>query len=135
LWTAPYLALKYAELIRNELVALDPANADFYNDNYEKLKMRIEDLDLRIAEAIETISPENRKLLTYHDSFPFFGSRYSMEIIGAVQSSDFSEPSAREVANLIEQVRETGVPAVFGSEVFPQPSNGANCQGGRRAVC
>jgi ABC-type Zn uptake system ZnuABC Zn-binding protein ZnuA len=121
LWTAPHLALKYAELIRDELVALDPANADYYNDNYEKLKVRIEDLDRRIAEAIETIPPENRKLLTYHDSFPFFGSRYGMEIIGAVQPSGFSEPSAREVANLIDQVRETGVPAVFGSEVFPSP--------------
>ena len=83
---------------------------DYYNDNYEKLKVRIEDLDRRIAEAIETIPPENRKLLTYHDSFPFFGSRYGMEIIGAVQPSGFSEPSAREVANLIDQVRETGCP-------------------------
>jgi ABC-type Zn uptake system ZnuABC Zn-binding protein ZnuA len=78
LWTAPHLALKYVEFIRDELVALDPANADYYNDNYEKLKMRIEDLDRRIAEAIETIPPENRKLLTYHDSFSFFGSRYGM---------------------------------------------------------
>jgi ABC-type Zn uptake system ZnuABC Zn-binding protein ZnuA len=121
LWTAPHLALKYAELIRDELVALDPANANYYNDNYEKLKTRLEDLDQRIARAIETIPPENRKLLTYHDSFPFFGSRYGLEIIGAVQPSDFSEPSAREVADLINQVRETGVPAVFGSEVFPSP--------------
>jgi ABC-type Zn uptake system ZnuABC Zn-binding protein ZnuA len=121
LWTAPHLALKYAELIRDELVALDPASADYYNDNYEKLKVRIEDLDRRIAESIETIPPENRKLLTYHDSFPFFGSRYGMEIIGAVQPSDFTEPSAREVADLIDQVKEAGVPAIFGSEVFPSP--------------
>jgi ABC-type Zn uptake system ZnuABC Zn-binding protein ZnuA len=121
LWTAPHLALKYAELLRDELVALDPANADYYNDNYEKLKARIEDLDRRIAKSIETIPSENRKLLTYHDSFPFFGSRYGLEIIGAVQPSDFSEPSAREVADLIDQVRDTGVPAVFGSEVFPSP--------------
>jgi ABC-type Zn uptake system ZnuABC Zn-binding protein ZnuA len=121
LWTAPHLALKYAELIRDELGVLDPANADYYNENFEKLKVRIEDLDRRISEAVQTIPPENRKLLTYHDSFPFFGSRYGMEIIGAVQPSDFTEPSAREVADLINQVRDQRVPAIFGSEVFPSP--------------
>ena len=42
-------------------------------------------------------------------------------MIGAIQPSDFDEPSAREVAELITQVRATGVPAVFGSEVFPSP--------------
>ena len=121
LWTAPHLALRYAELIKDELIALDPTNADYYSANYGKLRERIEELDRRIMEAVETIPPQNRKLLTYHDSFPFFGPRYGLEIIGAVQPSDFTEPSAREVARLIDQVREAGVPAIFGSEVFPSP--------------
>lgn len=121
LWTDPILALEYANLIRGELSALDPDNAAYYAANYEKLEARIVDLDRRIADVIETIPPENRKLLTYHDSFPFFAERYGMEIIGAVQPSDFTEPSAREVANLIDQIRAAKVPAVFGSEVFPSP--------------
>ncbi len=121
LWTAPNLALKYAELIRDELVNLDPKNADYYNENFAKLEIRIHDLDRRIAESVETIPPQHRKLLTYHDSFPFFGARYGMEIIGAVQPSNFTEPSAREMARLIDQVRDAQVPAIFGSEVFPSP--------------
>lgn len=121
LWTSPVLAIEYADLIRDELVKLDADNADYYNDNFEKLKVRLEDLDSRIFDAVDTIPPGNRKLLTYHDSFPFFGSRYGFEIVGAVQPSDFTEPSARDVAGLIDQVRETGVPAIFGSEVFPSP--------------
>ena len=121
LWTAPHLALKYAEFIRDELVALDPANADYYRGNFDKLSAKINDLDQRIYQAVETIPPENRKLLTYHDSFPYFGPRYGFEIIGAIQPSDFTEPSAREVASLIDQVRENNVPAIFGSEVFPSP--------------
>ena len=121
LWTSPDLAIKYADLVRAELAALDPDNADYYAENFAKLEERLNDLDERIAAAANTIPPENRKLLTYHDSFPFFSTRYGFEIIGAVQPSDFSEPSAREVATLIDQVRETGVPAVFGSEVFPSP--------------
>ena len=121
LWTSPVLAIKYAELIRDELASLDADNADYYNGNYEKLKERLEDLDRRISDAVGTIPPESRRLLTYHDSFPFFGSRYGLEIVGAVQPSDFTEPSARDVAELIDLVRETGVPAIFGSEVFPSP--------------
>ena len=119
LWTSPILALKYAELIRDQLTALDGANAEYYSENYSKLEERLQDLDQRIAEAIDTVPPENRRLLTYHDSFPYFAQRYGLEIIGAVQPSDFSQPSAREVARLIGQVRDTGVPAIFGSEVFP----------------
>lgn len=121
LWTAPHLAVKYAELIKAELIEMDSANASYYEENFGKLRDSIEDLDQRISAAVQTIPPENRKLLTYHDSFPYFGPRYGFEIIGAVQPSDFSEPSTREVARLIDQVRETQVPAIFGSEVFPSP--------------
>ena len=121
LWTSPILALKYAEIIKVELSALDPANAEYYRKNFANFESRISDLDSRIKTSIETIPIENRKLLTYHDSFPFFGPRYGLHIIGAVQPSDFKEPSAREVANLIDQVRESKVPAIFGSEVFPSP--------------
>ena len=121
LWTSPDLAIKYADLVRAELSALDPDNADYYSENFSKLEERLNDLDGRIATAVDTIPPENRKLLTYHDSFPFFSTRYGFDVIGAAQPSDFSEPSAREVATLIDQVRETGVPAIFGSEVFPSP--------------
>ncbi len=121
LWTSPVLALKYAELVREQLVFLDPPNAAYYDENFRTLKERLEDLDRRIEISVGTVPPENRKLLTYHDSFPMFAKRYGLEVIGAVQPSDFAEPSAREVARLIDQVKETGVPAIFGSEVFPSP--------------
>ena len=121
LWTSPPLALKYAELIRDALIELDPENETYYERNFSKLSERIVDLDGRIAAAVETVPQENRKLLTYHDSFPFFADRYGFRIIGAVQPSDFKDPSAREVANLIDQVRDSNVPAIFGSEVFPSP--------------
>lgn len=119
LWPDPMLALRYAELIRDQLVSLDPENAEYYEGNLAAFRQRIEDLDRRIREAVATIPPQNRKLLTYHDSWAYFADRYGMQVIGAVQPADFSEPSAREVAALIDQIRAEGVPAVFGSEVFP----------------
>ena len=62
---------------------------------------------------------EERQLLTYHDAYAYFAEEYDWTVLGAIQPSSFEEPTAQEVASLIEQVRETGVPAIFGSEVFP----------------
>ena len=119
LWTDPILGLRYAELVRDELAALDPRNEAYYHANYDSFEARIDELDRGIVAAVETVPPANRLLLTYHDSWAYFAARYGMKVVGAVQPSDFSEPSAREVAGLIDQVRDLKVPAVFGSEVFP----------------
>jgi ABC-type Zn uptake system ZnuABC Zn-binding protein ZnuA len=121
LWPNPIYALRYAEIARDKLVARDPANADYYEQNYEKFKARIKALDRAIKDTINSIPPQNRKLLTYHDSFAYFAPRYGMTVIGAIQPADFSEPSAREVADLITQLKQEKVPAIFGSEVFPSP--------------
>ena len=45
----------------------------------------------------------------------------AMSVIGAIQPSDFAEPSAQEVAALIDQIKQEHDPAIFGSEVFPSP--------------
>jgi ABC-type Zn uptake system ZnuABC Zn-binding protein ZnuA len=60
-------------------------------------------------------------LLTYHDAYAYFAVHYGWRIIGAVQVSSFDDPTPREVAALIDQVRRERVPAIFGSEVFPSP--------------
>ncbi|MBX3001133.1 MAG: zinc ABC transporter substrate-binding protein [Caldilineaceae bacterium] len=121
LWMNPLYALRYAELTRDALSELDPANAADYVANYGAFSMRIQALDKAIQETISTIPEENRRLLTYHDSFAYFAPRYGMTVIGAIQPADFSEPSARDVADLITQLRDQQIPAIFGSEVFPSP--------------
>ncbi len=121
LWMNPLNALRYAEITRDTLVKRDAANADYYRKNYDMFKARIAALDQTIKDAIGSIPEANRKLLTYHDSFAYFAPRYGMTVIGAIQPSDFAEPSAKEVADLIKQVKDEKVPAIFGSEVFPSP--------------
>lgn len=121
LWLNPMHALRYAEIVRDTLSRRDPANTDYYFQNYERFKARIEALDQAIQAAVDTIPPDNRKLVTYHDSFAYFAPRYDMAVIAAIQPSDFSEPSPREVADIIQQLRRVGVPAIFGSVVFPSP--------------
>ncbi len=121
LWMNPLYALRYGEIARDVLVRRDPDNAAYYKKNYEAFKVRIDALDAAIKEAIATIPAGNRKLLTYHDSFAYFATRYGMTVIGAIQPADFAEPSARELVKIIRQLKDEHVPAIFGSEVFPSP--------------
>src|SRR5215472_4389282 len=119
LWLNVSYARHYAELIAMQLASQDPENADYYAANLATLTARMDQLDQAIFAAVAALPESNRKLLTYHDSWAYFGQRYGMQVIGAIQPSDFSEPSPREVAALIDQVRAEGVPAIFGSEVYP----------------
>ena len=121
LWLNPEHAMHYAALIRDELVRLDPANKSTYEANAATFLKKLAMLDQAIRDSVKTIPEKNRRLLTYHDSWPYFARRYGFQIIGAIQPSDFSDPSPREVKRLIDQIRKEKVPAVFGSEVFPSP--------------
>ncbi|MCP4359294.1 MAG: zinc ABC transporter substrate-binding protein [Chloroflexi bacterium] len=121
LWTNPIYALRYAEIVRDKLIERDPDNADSYRQNFNTFAGKIGALDEAIKATAASIPAQNRKLLTYHDSFAYFAPRYGFSVIGAVQPADFSEPSAQEVAGLIEQLRAEEVPAIFGSEVFSSP--------------
>ncbi len=121
LWTDPSLALNYAAIIRDTMIELDPDNADAYTTNYDALTECVDGLDAAMREAFATIPEENKQLLTYHDAYAYFADNYGFEVIGAIQPADFGDPSPQEVADLIDQVNETGVPAIFGSEVFPSP--------------
>jgi ABC-type Zn uptake system ZnuABC Zn-binding protein ZnuA len=121
LWLNPEYAMSYAAITRDALIQLDPANKSTYEQNTAVFLKKLEALDQAIQEAVNTIPPTNRRLLTYHDSWPYFARRYGFQVIGAAQPSDFSDPSPREVARLIEQIKKEKIPAVFGSEVFPSP--------------
>jgi ABC-type Zn uptake system ZnuABC Zn-binding protein ZnuA len=118
LWTNPPYAKRYAEIIADILSAKDPENAAYFAENLKRYSAALDAHDAAIAAAVETVPEKNRKLLTYHDSWAYFAPHYGLVVIGAAQPSDFSEPSPREVAALIDQIRTEGVPAVFGSEVF-----------------
>jgi len=121
LWMDVVYAMKYTELVRDELSAVDPANTATYKKNADAYLATLRALDSAVQDAVDTVPPANRLLLTYHDSFAYFANQYGMKVIGAIQPADFAEPSAQEVAALIDQIRTEHVPAIFGSEVFPSP--------------
>ncbi len=121
LWLNVAHAMTYARLIRDQLSTLDSANAARYHRNAAAYQLRLQRLDRCITTAIDSIPSVHRILLTYHDSWPYFATRYGMRVLGAIQPANFAEPSAREVARIIRQIRQANVPAIFGSAVFPSP--------------
>lgn len=121
LWTNPVMVLSYVTLIRDVLVQADPLNTAKYDDNYVKISKVIMDIDEAMKTASATILATDRKLLTYHDAYAYFAVRYEFEVLGAIQPQSFEEPSPKDIADLIEQVKAQKVKAIFGSEVFPSP--------------
>jgi ABC-type Zn uptake system ZnuABC Zn-binding protein ZnuA len=121
LWTDPKYALKYAAIIRDTLSERDPDNADYFAANFDRFEAKVREFDKAMRASFATIPRAKRKLLTYHDAYAYFARDYGWDVIGAIQVSDFEDPTAKEVAALIDQVRAAKVPAIFGSEVFPSP--------------
>lgn len=119
LWTDPTLARRYAEIVKDDMSERDPSNASYYATNYESFARLIAEFDKAMRTSFATIP--KRELLTYHDAYAYFAKTYGWKVIGAIQVSDFEDPTPKEVAALIEQVRKAGVRAIFGSEVFPSP--------------
>ena len=115
----PNFAIRYAKVIFVSLSSHDPDNREYYEDNLNEFTARLIALDEAIRATTATIPESNRRLLTYHDSFGYFALRYGYTVIGAIQPNDTSEPSAQEVAALIEQLLAEEVPAIFGSILFP----------------
>ena len=121
LWTDPKYADRYAQIVRDTLVERDEHNAASYRANYELFSKATAALDAAMRKAFATIPDGRRKLLTYHDAYAYFAQDYGFDVVGAIQVSDFEDPTPKEVAGLIDQVKAEGVPAIFGSEVFPSP--------------
>jgi ABC-type Zn uptake system ZnuABC Zn-binding protein ZnuA len=121
LWTSPTHALRYARVVRDDLTRRDPAGARHFAANYDAFAELVGRLDAAMRQAFATLPRERRRLLTYHDAYAYFARDYDWRVLGAIQVSDFGEPTPREVAALIAQVRRERVRAIFGSEVFPSP--------------
>jgi manganese/iron transport system substrate-binding protein len=121
LWMDVANAIAYTKLVQQQLDKADPTNRSTYDANAKRYLATLHALNGAVQTAVDTIPPGKRLLLTYHDSFAYFAAHYGMTVIGAIQPVNFAEPSAQEVAALIDQIRTRHIPAIFGSEVFPSP--------------
>jgi ABC-type Zn uptake system ZnuABC Zn-binding protein ZnuA len=119
LWVNVDYARRYVEFIREYLCNLDPQHAERYRQTSTHLIAELAHLDHCITTAIATIPQDQRLLVTYHDAWPYFARRYGLTVVRVLQPANFAEPSPREVARVVDQLRQTRVPAIFSSEIFP----------------
>ena len=117
LWQNPVFTVVYVESIRDGLIAADPANAAAYRANFEAYKEELIKLDFDIASTLSTVPPERRHLITFHDAFGHFATRYGWEISAFVGGGG-GEVSPGRVVEILEQVRDQGIPAVFAEPQF-----------------
>ncbi|MCC7372233.1 MAG: zinc ABC transporter substrate-binding protein [Chloroflexi bacterium] len=118
LWLDPMYAIAYVETIRDTLSEVDPAGADTYRANATAYIGEIAALDAWAKGEIAKLPAERRKLVTFHDAFPYFAAHYDLELIGVVVKSPGREPSAQEVAALVTEIRSHNIPTVFAEPQF-----------------
>ncbi len=118
-WLDPSLVSgHYVPAIRDALAKLDPAGAPVYEANAKSYAAAIDTMDVANKAKIETIPLANRKLVTFHDAFPYFAAHYGFEVVGVILPNVGQEPSASQLAGLVATVKAAGVKAVFSEAQF-----------------
>lgn len=114
-WHDPENAKQMTFNIAEALSEADPANASYYDERARSYATVLDDTDRQVQELIDSIPPENRKIVTNHDALGYFINRYGLEYVGAVIPSvtSGSQPSAGDIARLEDLIREEGVRAIF----------------------
>ncbi|MBD2328551.1 zinc ABC transporter substrate-binding protein [Alkalinema sp. FACHB-956] len=113
-WGNAKNAMRMVEVIRDELINLQPQNRDRFTQNAQALITELQRLDRWIAEQIQTLPPERRKLVTTHDAFQYYAQAYGLTVVGTlIGISTEEQPSAQTVKQLVQTIRSTGVPTIF----------------------
>ena len=114
-WQDPRNAVLAVTAIRDELVRHDPAGRAEYRRSTAEYVRRLRRLDAQIARCMAQVPKDKRKLVTTHDSLGYFAARYDVEVVGALipSLSTQAQPSARDIARLVDQIRDEGVEAIF----------------------
>lgn len=112
-WQSVPNAKVYVTDIANALTAADPDNAEFFRDHAKAYLEQLEALDREVREAVGKIPPERRRVISTHNAFGYFAAEYRVQFIAPVGVSTETEPSARDIAAIIGQIRAARIPAVF----------------------
>ncbi|NCC37486.1 MAG: zinc ABC transporter substrate-binding protein, partial [Chloroflexia bacterium] len=119
IWQDPNNAMLMVEVIRDALSEADPANADTYQLNTERYLAELTTLDAFVQAEVSRLPVEARKLVTTHDTFAYFADRYEFTVVGTAlgTTTENADPSAGDLAALVNEIRAVGVPAIFADNV------------------
>jgi ABC-type Zn uptake system ZnuABC Zn-binding protein ZnuA len=118
-WFDPRRVKTMVSTISTGLEGVDSAGTENYESRLGAYLNNLDTLDQEIAAGIDTIPPERRKLVTNHDALAYFADRYGLEVIGTVIPGIDSrtEPSAKDVAELIDLIQDEGVSVIFAENI------------------
>ena len=103
----------YVAEIRDALSAANPAGADAYRANASAYLAKLDALDAEIVKIFDAIPKERRRVVSTHDAFGYFSARYGVAFIAPQGVSTETEASARDIARIIDAVKQHKVGAVF----------------------
>jgi zinc/manganese transport system substrate-binding protein len=112
-WQSVANAKIYVANIRNALVAADPADAEVFRAKAENYLSKLDALDREVRAAIAQIPQNRRKVISTHNAFGYFAAHYGIDFIAPLGVSTESEVSARDIADIVTQIKASGIPAVF----------------------
>jgi zinc/manganese transport system substrate-binding protein len=112
-WQSVVNAKIYVANIRDALIAADPADAGVFRANADRYLAKLDGLDREVRDTIAQIPQSHRKVISTHDAFGYFAAAYGIEFIAPLGVSTESEASARDIADIITQVKALRIPAVF----------------------
>jgi zinc/manganese transport system substrate-binding protein len=112
-WQSPANALVYVRNVKDGLCRVDAPRCAQYTANAGAFAAEIGALDAKITSWIGAIPFDRRKVITSHDAFGYFGRAYGVTFLAPVGVSTDVEPSSRDVARLIDQIRRERVKALF----------------------
>ncbi len=114
-WFDPVRVKLAVNDIAARLSSLVPERGDAYLANASAYNARLDELHAWTEQQVRSVPEERRLLVTSHDSLGYFANLYGFEVVGVILSTTTEvEPSAEDLTELVEEVKEYGVPAVFG---------------------
>jgi zinc/manganese transport system substrate-binding protein len=112
-WQSVPNAKIYVTDIADALATADPDDAEFFRAQAKAYLEKLETLDREVREAVAKIPQERRKVISTHDAFGYFAAEYGVRFIAPLGVSTETEPSARDIATIIGQIKAQKIPAVF----------------------
>ncbi len=111
IWLDPVIAIRQVETLRDALIAADPHGAAVYQKNASTYITRLRELDADFQRILGPLP--SKKLVTFHDAFPYLAKRYGMESVGYISEFPERDPTPSELAALIERIRAARVKVLF----------------------
>ncbi|WP_302631486.1 metal ABC transporter solute-binding protein, Zn/Mn family [uncultured Clostridium sp.] len=110
-WVSISKNIEEVSNIAEELSSLDPNHANEYQDNANEYIAKLENLKTEMHSTLDNIA--HKDIITFHEAFPYFAEEFGLNIVGVIEIEPDSEPSAKEVENIISIINEKNIKALF----------------------